>query len=191
MNFYSIIVILVILAVYLPFRGLGQNNQADHKVNIEIPEVALIGLVSNGDSHVNFIAAAPGEAGNRIELAKIKQNKEVWLNYSSIIRGHSHRRKVVAVVQGDIPQGMRLTVEASQPAGRGKGMLGSPSGRINLTTAPAELISDIGSCYTGMGPNNGHLLSYRLEEDDSDEAMAALIENQLSLQVIYTLTDNN
>jgi hypothetical protein len=191
MKFFIILNSILCLIAGAPFLGHGQNNQVNHKVNIEIPDVALIGLVSNGDSHVNFIAAAPGEAGNRIELAKIKQNKEVWLNYSSIIRSHTHRRKVVAVVQGEIPPGLRLTVEASPPAGRGKGMLGSPSGRINLTTDPTELISDIGSCYTGMGPNNGHLLSYRLEEDDSGEAMAALTENQISLQVVFTLTDNN
>ncbi len=191
MNFRSTIIILITLGVFMSKWGHGQNNQTNHKVIFEIPEVALIGLVSNGDNHINLIASAPNEAGSRIELAKVKQNKEVWLNYSSIINSHSHRRKVVAVLQGELPQGLRLTVKASPAAGRGKGKLGSPSDRINLNTEPTEIISDIGSCYTGMGPNNGHLLSYRLERDDSDEAVANLSENQISLNVIYTLSDNN
>lgn len=190
MKFSGTIFFLICAIVFFPLFGKGQNGQADHKINIEIPEVALLGLVSGESGGINLMAVAPDEAGNPIHLAEIQHNNGIWINYSSIIRTQNHRRKVVAVVQGEIPAGLRLIVEATEASGGG-GMLGKPVGRVYLTGEPAEVISDIGSCYTGKGTNNGHLLSYHLEADDNAEDFANLARNQTTLNVVYTLTDHN
>ena len=190
MKFLSAI-LSVLLIVFLPLFLIAQNNQSSHKVNIEIPEVALLGLVSEDAGQTNLTVSAPTEAGNKIDVSTVQQKNGVWLNYSSIIRGQNHRRKVIAVVQGEIPAGMRLFVEASQATGQGNGTIGQPIGKVALSGQPADVISGIGSCYTGKGVSNGHMLTYRLETDNSGESMADLAQHQSSLQVVYTLTDHN
>jgi hypothetical protein len=181
----------VLLIVFLPLFLQAQSNQSSHKANIEIPEVALLDLVSEEAGQTNLTVSAPTVAGNKLDVSTAQQNNGVWLNYSSIIRSQNHRRKVIAVVQGEIPAGLQLFVEASQPMGQGNGTIGQPIGKVALSGQPADVISDIGSCYTGKGVNNGHLLTYRLETDNSGDSMADLIQHQALLQVVYTLTDHN
>ncbi len=184
-------ILSVFLIVFLPLFLLAQSNQSSHKANIEIPEVALLGLVSEEAGQTNLTVSAPTEAGNKIDVSTAQQKNGVWLNYSSIIRSQNHRRKVIAVVQGEIPAGMQLFVEASQATGQGNGTMGQPIGKVALSGQPADVISDIGSCYTGKGVSNGHLLTYRLEADNSGVSMADLAQHQATLQVVYTLTDHN
>lgn len=190
MKFLSAIILFVNLIVFFPFSGEGQRRQADHKINIEIPEVALLGLVSEESGGINLMAAAPDEAGSPVNLAEIQNNQGIWINYSSIIRSQSHRRKVVAAVQGEIPEGLRLVVEAAEASGGG-GTLGKPAGKVYLSEEPAEVITNIGSCYTGKGASAGHLLSYRLEAVDNLNYFATGQQAQTTLQVVYTLTDHN
>ncbi|MGC9353273.1 MAG: hypothetical protein ACP5D9_05510 [Mariniphaga sp.] len=190
MKFFSAIFFLVCLIVFIPFFGEGQSNRVDHKINIEIPEVALLGLVSEESGGINLMAVAPDEAGSPLNLAEIQNHNGIWLNYSSIIRSQNHRRKVVAVVLGEIPQGLRLVVEAAEASGGG-GMLGKPTGIVYLSEEPVDVISDIGSCYTGKGISAGHLLSYRLEPDNNLNNIVKQEQTQTTLQVVYTLTDHN
>jgi hypothetical protein len=191
MKFLLATLLFILLVVFLPFLGVTQNNQTGHKINIEIPEVALLGLVSEDPGAINLSFSASGEAGDPINLSEVQQKNGIWMNYSSVIRSQNHRRKVVAAVQGEIPAGLRLIVEATEATGAGGGMLGAPAGKVYLSTEPAEVISDIGSCFTGKGSNNGHLLSYQIEAGENAEDFASLTQNQTTLQVIYTLTDHN
>lgn len=169
----------------------GQNSRADHKVNIEVPEVALLGLVSEESGGINLMAVAPGDAGDPLYLSNVQQDRGIWINYSSIIRSQNHHRKVVAAVQGEIPAGLRLVVEVKAATGGGEGKLGTPAGKVYLSTEPTEVISNIGSCFTGRGINNGHLLTYRLEADGGNENFKESVQTQTTLQVVYTLTDHN
>jgi len=190
MNFKSAI-LLFIFVVFSTTWVLSQNNSAEHKINIEIPEVALLGLVSNGSSNVNIHLQSPVEAGNSIDFSNTHQNENIWVNYSSIIRDNNHRRKIVAFIQGEVPTGIQLKVVASEASGAGKGKLGTSLGTVALTSQPAEIITNIGSCYTGKGTSNGHYLSYKLEYDNSADNYAQLSQSETSFNVVYTLTDLN
>lgn len=191
MKFFNATLLVFCLVVLTPLISAGQTSQVNHKVNIEIPEVALLGLVSEETGGINLMPSAPDEAGDPINLKDAQQGKGVWLNYSSIIRSENHSRKVMATVQGKLPDGLRLAVEATEASGKGGGKLGKPVGKVYLSEEPAEVISDIGSCFTGKGLNTGHLLSYKLEPVNNTDELADLKQNQTSLQVLYTLTDNN
>ena len=169
-------------------KGNSQNNSDSHNLNITIPEVALLGLVSEQGENMNLVANSPLEAGNIVTVDNTKE-KSIWINYSSIIKEQNQRRKVVAFVQGNIPSGINIKLEASNYQGSGKGNLGEPSGIISLSNEPSEIIGDIGSCYTGKGANNGHKLTYKLEIDDSANSYAMLTQQQTSINVVYTLTD--
>jgi len=184
-------IFLVLIAATFAVEITAQENSTSHEVNIEVPEVALIGLVADNSTDIDFSTSSPVKAGSAVNFTNTKQHQNIWLNYSSIIRNQNHERKIVAFIQGEIPEGVQLIVEASEFEGSGKGKLGRSKGMITLSNQPTEIISDIGSCYTGKGENNGHYLSYKIKYDESANFYASLNSGQNSVQVVYTLTDNN
>ena len=95
------------------------------------------------------------------------------------------------MIQGEIPKGIRVKLEASDVAGSGKGKTGQPTGVVTLSNEPSDVILNIGSCYTGKGLNNGHYLTYKMEFDEAADEYHQLASGQTSLNVIYTLTDHN
>lgn len=182
--------IFIIFFFLIAVCSNAQNNLVKHDVDIEIPEVALLGLVPENQSDITLTVSSPLEAGTDLDLSKA-QNTSVWINYSSIIKNQFHKRKVIAVIQGEVPAGMHLTVEASECVGQGNGKLGNPVGKVILSDQPTNLIVNIGSCFTGRGSNNGHYLTYKLEKDESEINFDQLTDEGASVSVIYTLTDIN
>jgi len=183
----------ILTAVLLCWFALGstaQDNTATHKINVQIPEVALLGLVSETQTEINLNTTSPAEAGNAVNFSNATNN-QIWINYSSIISEATPKRKVIAMIQGEIPEGINLKVEASGATGSGKGRLGKPAGEVILTNQPTDVIVDIGSCYTGKGINNGHYLTYKIEKEESNGNYARLAQQQSSVNVVYTLTDYN
>ncbi len=184
---------ILLVLIYTGFSAIvySQDNSSNHKINIEIPDVALLGLVSTNPGSVNVNSLSPNEAGNSVHFSENAQNSGIWINYSSINRDKNHQRKVIAMIQGELPNGISLFVEATDADGTGKGKLGDPTGVIALSNQPKDVITGIGSSYTGKGINNGHLLNYKLQLDESAENYALLSHGQSSVNVIYTLTDQN
>jgi hypothetical protein len=180
----------VVLLCWFAFGGTAQDNTATHEINVRIPEVALLGLVSESQSDIHLNAFSPTEAGNAVDFSGATNNR-IWINYSSIISEATPKRKVIAMVQGEMPDGIRLKVEASRATGSGKGKLGKPAGEVELSNQPGDVIVDIGSCYTGKGVNNGHYLTYKLEKNESSDCYATLNRQNSSVNVVYTLTDYN
>jgi hypothetical protein len=185
------VAIFVLLAFsFISLSICAQNSTASHKINVNVPEVALLGLVSETQTDITLNATAPNEAGSSVDLTGVS-NDRIWINYSSIISQSTQKRKVIAMVQGEMPSGITLKVEASEYTGAGKGNLGKPTGVITLSNQPTDVIVGIGSCYTGTGVNNGHYLTYDLEQDISSDNYARLADSQTSVNVVYTLTDYN
>jgi len=179
-----------LFACCIPFSSFSQDNTDRHKVNMEIPEVALRGLVSGSATDVDLYSLASDEAGNSLDFSNAESNR-IWINYSFVKSGTSKKRKVIAMLEGELPEGLRLVVEASAYSGDGEGALGKTAGQVTLSNQPADVIVYIGSCYTGKGINNGHSLNYRLERENSSDSYALIFQQQTSVNVIYTLTDYN
>jgi len=85
-----------------------------------------------------------------------------------------------------------LYVSASSYTGNRNGKTGTPAGKIALSGDAQDIITEIGSCYTGDGANNGHLLHYSLELNDGSSAYSSLnFDQSTTLYVTYTLSDDN
>ncbi len=145
-------------------------------------------LIPESNNDLNVSSISPSEAGSKFSGLNV-ENEKIWMNYSSIGANSNHRRKIVAIIEGKVPEGIKVYVEASDYSGSGNGKLGISSGLTALSDQPSEVISDIGSCYTGKGINNGHFLQYKLEFDKTDDNYSALTQAESSFNVIYTLTD--
>lgn len=185
---FSVLIFAILLT--FPFAVLAQEKTAKHEVDIEIPEVALLALVAENQTGVKLSPTSPVEAGNTIDVSSAIDNS-IWINYSSIVKSNMQKRKVIAVIEGDLPTGMDLVVAASEVTGNGNGKLGEPVGKVRLSHQPADVIMNIGSCYTGKGLSNGHYLSYQLEYDENEAQFSELTNEQTAVNVIYTLTDSN
>ena len=182
--------LVVIFLLCMPLIVYSQGMEAQHKVNVAIPQVALLDLVSETPANGNFSSSSSAEARDIVRFQD-SEKTGIWVNYSSIVRNQNHRRKVVAMVQGEIPEGMKLKVKASGFSGSGKGRMGEPEGEITLSHQPSDIIVDIGSCYTGTGVNNGHHLTYTIEQKGQPSGYAQLPQEQTFVNVVYTLTDYN
>ncbi|MCU0339054.1 MAG: hypothetical protein MUE30_04160 [Spirosomaceae bacterium] len=158
------IVALVALCVGIGSGALhAQDTRTDnHTVTITIPEVALLDLESSGSKNFTLAFVAPTEAGNPVTAPAA--NTDLWMNYSSIVAasGETARTVSVQITSGTVPAGANLTVQAAPPMG-GAGTLGNPlGGPLTLSTTAQDIVTAIGSCYTGNGPTAGHELIYGL-----------------------------
>jgi hypothetical protein len=184
--------VIGILMFIVPLAEAQTSNTKSHDISISIPEVALLDLESPASSaSIGLNPLAPNEAGNSLDFANVSNN-EIWLNYSSVIGSTHPSRKVSAFVEGAIPNGVSLYVSASAYSGNGNGKNGTPAGKVSLSNKMQDIITNIGSCYTGNGPNNGHRLTYTLELENSYNSYASLNFDQSStISVTYILSDFN
>lgn len=180
------------IALFLFLLVIGnlsaQENVGSHKINLQIPEVALINVYSN--SAISLGNNTVIDAGNPLNFEE--SNNNVWINYSSIIGSQSNRDISIRISEGSIPKGVKLYVKVAEDMGAGAGTMGKPiSSTQELTENPLTIITDIGSAYTGAGANKGNNVQYTLKLSDEPNAYANLDSNQNNTLVInYTLTDN-
>ena len=129
---------------------------------MSIPEVALLDLEASAGTSIELGPDAPLEAGEMNSFPS--QDNSIWLNYSSIVRSTTEpsRNVTVQISSGSVPPGTFIEVEAAADAGNGDASMGAPSSALTLSTAPQNILTAIGSAYTGDGVNYGHNISYSL-----------------------------
>lgn len=175
----------------LVFGNLSaQENVGSHKINLQIPEVALINVYSN--SAISLGNNTVIEAGKPLNFEGT--NNSVWINYSSVVGSQTQpsRDITIRISEGTIPAGVKLYVKVAEDRGAGSGKMGKPmSTTQELTKNPLTIITDIGSAYTGAGANKGNNVQYSLKLSDEPNAYANLDSDHSNTLVIkYTLTDN-
>lgn len=184
---------LLVAFLATSFSLNAQDDDDDvHDVVIGIPEVALVDLEASAGTSINLGPQAPTEAGLPLDFSA-QTNSDLWLNYSSIkSTANDPTRDISAMISsGTLPGGMSLEVTAAADAGNGDGTMGSSAGAVSLTTTGQNVISGIGSAYTGDGVNNGHNLTYSLSLSAAAGAYAALdADDATTIQITYTISDN-
>lgn len=173
--------LFIIIIFLVPFTVLsGNSGSVSHKVNVSIPKVALVNIahssVTNGSSSIHTPIFQNGKSEGH------------WINYSSIINGDNCFRSVMVAVSGALPEGIYVLAEATSYQGKGNGKTGIPLEKVRLSENPQPLITDIGSCYTGTGPDNGHMISYEIVTNNS-EMVHNINDIIQDIRVVYTLTD--
>lgn len=192
MRFNSFYPALVLAMVAFSSAVAQDKKDQVHDVKIDLPEVALLDVESKSNLSIVIAAQAPEEAGLPLDLSK-STNSDLWINYTSIVgsKKEPSRQVTAQITSGAVPDGLRLFVEAANAKGKGNGKFGKPSGKVHLSSNPKNIITNVGSSYTGDGPDNGHQLTYILEmfnlnkfgDLDFDQAQEAL-------SITYTLSDN-
>ncbi len=182
--------------VVVPSSGDTDTKEASHNVGITIPTVAIVDIEEEGGSEAGTITLKPDvsslEAGSAVDFSTATDNS-LWLNYTSIVTGNSNSSSREITVELDnennLPAGVSIKLQAGNAASTGKGTKGTPvSGGVTLSEDAQNLITGIGSCYTGSGFENGHQLTYTLNMDNDE--YADLMAKSYEVQVTYTITGN-
>ncbi len=167
--------------------AFSQWEEGQISVHLSIPEIALVDIEPEANNSIDFTIIPSAESGSSSQMHK-STNESLWINYSSALANPQNTRKIVAEIsQGVLPKGILLFLQASQYSGVGDGKLGHSTGKIELTNQPKPIITNIGSCYTGDGINNGHLLTFSIEITNYSKVYAM---EESDFNILYTITDN-
>lgn len=179
--------ILTLTIIVLVFTQVAfcQRSETRHGVEIQIPEVALLGVIAESNNGFNV---AQNSAVSFLNSETFES--KVWINYSSIV-SKNKKRKLIAMVDRQLPQGIKIKLCASEATGLPKGNVGKTTGEVQLTSNPTDVLTGIGSCYTGAGVNNGHSLSCKVETDTELDQNQLLAFSNETYNIIFTLTDSN
>jgi len=173
-----------------PPPGMDSNSQTQNVV-IAMPEVALLDLEATAGTVINLNPTTPTEAGLAVAFPAI--DNSIWMNYSSIVGSTTEpsRNVTVQITSGTVPSGTILEVLASADAGSGDGTMGAPAEAVTLSNNSQNIITGIGSAYTGDGVSKGHNLSYTLDLASAAGSYALLdFDDSSTLEITYTLSDN-
>ena len=162
------------------------DNIVTHTIAVQIPAVGLVTVIGTQD--VNLTLNNPAEAG--LGLSNTISDSSFWLNYSFIKGGGTrpYNHVYAKIVNGVIPLGISLSVYAKPYQGSGLGLFGTPTGKVLLNYNEARVVENISSCFTGVGPGNGHQLVYQLQLIPNAYHLLDYEQPQ-QLSVMYTISD--
>lgn len=159
----------------------GDGSEASQTVTYSLPAMRIIDIEGTAPT---LTFAVPIEAGTAIGAVT---NNTSWINYTSIIAGEETNKVSVILSGTAVPAGTTLKVVAAAHAGTGDGTYGTPtSSAVTLSTTARDLITAIGSCYTGTGNENGHQLTYIWSVNADDYASVKAAANA-DITATYTI----
>ena len=187
---YKKIVLLISLVVlFFSFSTIvpaQNNNTAEMSITLKISAIALIDFVVDGSKMITYGYSYSGP--NQVEqIITPTTGDKTWLNYSSIVKSGLTNYITAHISSGSLPADVSLNVLIGADVGAGAGLKGTSIGQIDLSTFPQNIITNIGSCYTGRGINKGHQLTYIWENPDSYNYSLNYEEGN-AIAVTYTIT---
>jgi len=190
-------------------QDFNDTNQDSHTITITVPEVALLDIVGadgeEASADIGFDLDANAaynitEAGEGFDFSSAV-NSSLWVNYTSVMpnAGVASRKITVGIDnQTNVPGGLKITLTTPQlnaDNGDEGNLIGSFSQDWTDTSGPvfgvdpADVVTGIGSVYTGEGAGKGLNLRYQLSEDGTANSFQDLEAGNYVATFIYTLAD--
>lgn len=152
MNNRLLLIILTILTFC--FARLEAQLYDYNNFTITINDIFNVRVYPAGAINMKLLASS---AGNSMET---QTNFSSYIQFTSIAPENEMRRITAIVSSGNIPAGTQLQLTTGTCAS-GSGTRGTPSSKISLDrSAQKNIITGIGSGYTGNSPTNGYNLVY-------------------------------
>lgn len=162
-----------------------ENESAEFPVRLSIPPKASFNLAGSDTAFSNI-----NSEGSQLLLTP-NSSRSTWINYSSVVERNSTNTISASLSKGNIPAEVFVKLHISEDVGLGSGNMGKPTEQIILSNYPQAIITDIGSCYTGQGVGNGHLLTYTWGFAPYYDPKELILEELIiEVSVIYTITNS-
>lgn len=145
----------ILISVLVSGKTVAQSTTAGDQLTLNIQDFCLI--ATNGA--VVSMNLVTSEAGTPVASVS---NSNMYVKITSTVPGSTSRMITAKMSSGTIPAGTRLTLQAAlstnlNGAGRKGVVVVTP---IILSTTDQDLITGIGSYYTGTGNTDGYRLTY-------------------------------
>lgn len=181
-----LISLIVLLFSFSTISPAQNSNKAEMSISVKIPSIALIDFIVDGNQIITYTYS--NTEPNQVEqIITPTTYDKTWLNYSSIVNNGLTNYITVHISSGSLPADVSLNVTVGSDIGAGAGIMGTSLGKITLSTFPQNIITNIGSCYTGRGLNKGHQLTYEWENPESYN-YSFNYEGGNAIAVTYTIT---
>ncbi len=180
--------IVLIFSAVVMMVGISANlmaqdtHEAGDVFTYELDAMRIMDIEGTAPS-LNLIK--PDEAGEAVPDVSTDLS---WINYTSII-DNGATNKITATLggTGTMPTFTTLKVLAAADASGGDGNVGTASSQLSLTESAQDIITAIGSCWTGTGNTAGHKLTYTWGIDAGEYADAESISSSNDITVLYTI----
>lgn len=127
----------------------------------------LLGQNSVSISKTNTVSIDLSNLAKTALLGKTYTVNCNWLNYTALVNPAESTLSISAeIASGQVPAGFKMHIEALPYKGLALGGHGTPTGKMHLAQIPRVIIDNIGTSYTGAGPEVGHQLIISFEIED-------------------------
>ncbi|MGQ9779876.1 MAG: hypothetical protein ACUVRM_08380, partial [Bacillota bacterium] len=152
------------------------SDTATQSVTMTVNEIAVIDVAGG---NVTLTITAPTQGG---APPANPTNNSTYLQYTSTVPTATTRKITAAFGATDAPPtGTSLKLSATVPAG-----MGTAAPQLTLSSTAGDLVTGIGSVYTGTGTTNGAQLNYTLSIDNFSQLV---VGESKTVTVTFTLTD--
>lgn len=185
----KLIYLLIAGFVLVSFTGnvFAQSDNDSHTLTISFPSIELLDIVegTGGSTAITLTVDDATNPGDQFFNSN-PSNSALYLRYTVLTTAN---KKITVQLTGDaVPANTDLTVVATAPSG-GAGSQGTPQAAVTLDDQNAhDLITAIGSCWTGTGTTSGANLTYELALEGGATA-DDLVEANTSSTITYTIAD--
>lgn len=159
------------------------TNTATNVVSLGMPEVYL--LASNSPT-VN-LTLTPQTAGNAVVSSVSDSTARILI--SSVIAESQPRTMTAAISNGSVPAGTTLKLVARTPNSNFIGTAGTFASEITLSSTNQNLITGIGTCYSGTSADDGYKMRYTYGLPTSTSAYDQIrASGGTSITITFTLS---
>ncbi len=186
MNKSQFTLLLILISVLFAGRTVAQSYTAGDQITLHVYDFTLI-ETNHAPVSLTLSTAVAGT------LVQPVTNSDMYVKISSIVFWNMRRQITVRLASGAVPQGTRLTVVSApctttNSGGRRGTAVSTP---IILNTTDQNLVTGIGSCYTGTGYNDGYRLTYTWGPYNpaTDYDLIQATPDPITLTIMLTITD--
>lgn len=181
MKTFSIFLIVFAVALSGSLNLRAQTATGNNSLTMGIPAIALLAT----DVSAVTLQLTTSTAGEAISGGIGTTHVQI----SSIVTS-GNTRKINASVTG-VPAGTSLAVSATVPTnGNFGGTVGTGLPDITLTASAADLVTGIGSCFTGTASDDGYVLDYEWDSGVPGSYGTIVELSGGTATVVLTLTDD-
>lgn len=180
----SSVLLILIFSKILLHSASAQVSTAGDNIALTVPSLALIGTNA---STISMSFQPVTNAGARLAAVS---NSSLFLKISSLVPSGTFRKITVKLASGTIPGGTQLTIAPSScTVSNSGGTLGTAvTTPVVLSSADQNLITGIGSCYSGSGSSDGYNMTISWEIVNPATTYGQLVSSSYNPVIAFTIT---
>lgn len=175
--------IITVIGVFLMISAntWAQTNVATNNLSLGLPE---LNLIASSASTIN-LQLTTTTAGQAVEASK--SDSSTYVQISSVVSSTQTRSLSAEITNGVVPAGTKLSLVAQSPNANFAGTGGTLGSQVLLSSSSADIVTLIGSCYSGVTSTDGYRLKYTWGLDNPASTYGA-IRATAGASIVVTIT---